>query len=73
MSKVREERIKLLASYFNIAGAGSFIASVITEPLAYLTSGRVDAFILSGFMLIWFAGSAALHLAAQWILGRLEP
>lgn len=72
MSLVRNERLKLLAAALNNTGVATVAALV--APLAnlpYAGASLPDQQVLS-LGIPWFLVGAALHMAAQWVLGRLK-
>jgi len=75
MSRIRNERLKLLATGLNGAGVGCFTAGVVTPIVALVldlpgTQGRSGIVILVS--LIWLLVRVNLHSVGQLILGRLK-
>lgn len=73
MSLVQNERTKLLATALNNVAVATVVTALIAPAATFLygagAPGRGGWWIAIG--LAWLAGGIILHLAAQWVLGRL--
>lgn len=69
MFLVRNERVKLIATYLN----GAAIACVAIGGISQAVNGTPTLSVASiAGVTIWIVISLALHLAAQAVLGRLR-
>jgi VIT1/CCC1 family predicted Fe2+/Mn2+ transporter len=79
LDNIRNERVKLTATYLN-AAAGSLLTLGVLTPLAaafflpapvgFGLNIRLSEITLAATL--WLAASAALHLAARWTLRSLR-
>jgi hypothetical protein len=78
VSLVHNERTKLTANYLNTAATG-FLGAGVVAPLAAAVFGLtgpgspVSTLTLAFGILIFFAVSIGLHIAARYVLKRLKP
>ena len=76
MSKVQDERTKLLATFVNGIGIATVAAGAIA-PLVAVTYGVSNAAatspLIAFFGLAWLVAGCALHLVARWLLKGLGP
>jgi hypothetical protein len=73
MSEIHNERTKLAATAFNNTAVATFATAIIAPMAAYLYGSNAIARdwwpILT---LAWFLAGLGLHLAGQFVLGKLQ-
>jgi hypothetical protein len=75
MSKVQDERTKLLATFVNGIGIAMVAADAVAPLVAFtygMSSAASSPFVVL-FGLAWLVGGCALHLVARWFLRGLGP
>jgi VIT1/CCC1 family predicted Fe2+/Mn2+ transporter len=75
MSKLQDERTKLLATFVNGIGIATVAAGAIAPLVAvtYGVSNAVTSPLIAFFGLAWLVAGCALHLVARWLLKGLSP
>lgn len=76
MSLVHNERTKLTANFLNALSSGVIIAGFVAPLIAVgvgFQPAPAAAWKLVASSLAWFSAGVALHLAARWVLKRLQP
>ena len=72
---IRNERIKLTATALNNVAVATIVTALIAPAASFLYGTANPAaghwWLVIG--LAWLTGGGALHLAARWMLGSLEP
>lgn len=71
MSLVRQERLRLFATYLNTMAAGSMVAGALAPAINIAISATPSLFPVAYFALGAATLSIGLHLFAQAVLGKL--
>ena len=74
-SLVQNERIKLTATALNNVAVATIVTALIA-PAASFLYGTANLAAGHWWLVIgvaWLTGGVALHLAARWVLGSLQP
>jgi hypothetical protein len=76
MSLIRNERVKLTATWLNTLAAATIVTGVLAPTVAlvfgFSTSGTVSAGLFAGATAVWLLIGGGLHMAARHLLGRLQ-
>ncbi len=73
MPLIHNERTKLTATYLNGIAIALFAVGAIAPIVSVLNNGAQGGWPIALLAIICIAVSAALHLMARKILGRLQP
>jgi len=76
MSLIRNERVKLTATWLNTIAAATVVTGVIAPAVAFVFgfpgSGMMSSAVYSAAATAWFLLGIGLHVLARYVLGLLR-
>ena len=64
---------QLAANYMNIAAGGTFVGSIVTIPMAVITTDKLSSSLATGLVFVFLIGSFSLHGIAQVFQAQVKP